>query len=136
MNRVILIGNLGMDPVLRQSKTNDTFVVFTLATEEHWVNAQGEKQKRIDWHKVVVFRPKLIEWCCLYLKKGAKVVVEGTLCNHKYKNPEGQEFNASEIIIGRGYGHITCLSPLPRKKEEGSEAEDVQDRIAGQKASS
>jgi single stranded DNA-binding protein len=100
-----------------------------LLTEEHWVDAKGVQKEILNWHKVVVFRSKLVDWCEQNLKKGAKVIVEGQLYNRKHNNKSGDTFYASEVIIGHGYGHITPLSPLPVNQQDAADAED---RIAVQ----
>lgn len=84
-----------------------------IATNEHWVDAKGEKKSKTDWHKIVVFRPTLVDFCQRFLKKGANLVIEGKLSSRKYLNADGVEIRTNEIVIGSGYGFITNLSPLP-----------------------
>ena len=132
MNRVILLGNVGKDPEIRASKSKVLMAVFTLATDTRWMDTKGEPKQKTDWHKVVVFKPKLVSWCEQYLKKGAKVIVEGQFHNRKQLTQDGEDFYSSEIVIGAGYGCITSLSPLPTDSQESEENED---RVAVQQAS-
>jgi single stranded DNA-binding protein len=132
MNRVILLGHLFTDPYIKQPEHKSRFAFFLLLTEEHWIDAKGVQKEILNWHKVVVFRSKLVDWCDQNLKKGAKVIVEGQLYNRKQNNKSGEAFYTSEVIIGHGYGHITSLSPLPVNQEDAADAED---KIALQRAS-
>ena len=75
LNRAMVIGNLGRDPVLRNLPSGQPAVWFSIATDESFTDKQGEKQGRVEWHHIVAFG-KLAETCNLYLKKGRQVYVE------------------------------------------------------------
>lgn len=111
VNKVILIGNLGKDPEVKYFPNGDAFCNLTLATSESWNDkASGEKKEKTEWHNVV-FTRKLAEIAGQYLKKGAKVYVEGSLRTRKWQDKEGQDRYTTEIrgdrmqmLGGRGTG--------------------------------
>ena len=84
VNKVILIGNLGADPETRFMPSGGAVTNFKMATSESWKDKQtGQQQERTEWHRCVAFN-KLGEICGEYLKKGAKVYVEGSLRTRKW----------------------------------------------------
>ncbi|MDP3857326.1 MAG: single-stranded DNA-binding protein [Stagnimonas sp.] len=98
VNKVILIGNLGKDPELKYFPNGDAFCNVTIATSESWNDkASGEKKERTEWHNVV-FTRKLAEIAGQYLKKGAKVYVEGSLRTRKWEK-DGVERYTTEILV-------------------------------------
>lgn len=110
VNKVILIGNLGRDPELKSFPNGDAFCNLTLATSESWNDkASGEKKERTEWHNLV-FTRKLAEIVGQYLKKGAKIYVEGSLRTRKWEK-DGIDRYTTEIVVndmqmldGRGGG--------------------------------
>lgn len=110
VNKVILVGNLGKDPEVRNSQDGSKIVNFTLATSETWNDrASGERKERTEWHRVVVFNDRIGEVVEKYVKKGAKVYVEGTLQTRKWTDQSGQERYTTEVVIGRFNGQLTML---------------------------
>lgn len=98
VNKVILIGNLGKDPEVKYFPNGDAFCNVTIATSESWNDKQsGEKKERTEWHNVV-FTRKLAEIAGQYLKKGAKVYVEGSLRTRKWEK-DGVERYTTEILV-------------------------------------
>ncbi|MGO8846868.1 MAG: single-stranded DNA-binding protein, partial [Methylocella sp.] len=84
VNKVILIGNLGKDPEVRTTQEGLKIVNFTLATSESWNDkASGERKEKTEWHRVVIFNDRTADVAERYLKKGAKVYVEGSLQTRK-----------------------------------------------------
>jgi single-strand DNA-binding protein len=78
VNKVILVGNLGKDPEIRTTQAGGKIVSFTLATSESWTDkASGERKERTEWHRVVAFNEQIADVAERFLKKGAKVYVEG-----------------------------------------------------------
>lgn len=99
VNKVILIGNLGKDPEVKYFPNGDAFCNLTIATSESWNDkSSGEKKERTEWHNVV-FTRKLAEIVGQYLKKGAKVYVEGSLRTRKWQDKEGQDRYTTEILV-------------------------------------
>ncbi|CAM4422317.1 MAG: Single-stranded DNA-binding protein [Legionellaceae bacterium] len=98
INKVILIGNLGVDPEVRYMPSGGAAATINLATSETWKDKQtGEAQERTEWHRVVFFN-RLAEIVGEYLKKGSKVYVEGSLRTRKWQDKNGQERYTTEIL--------------------------------------
>ncbi len=98
VNKVILLGNLGTDPEVRYMPNGNAVANFSLATSETWKDKQtGEKQERTEWHRVVCFN-RLGEIAGEYLKKGAKVYVEGSIRTRKWQDQQGQDRYTTEIV--------------------------------------
>ncbi|OGT46475.1 MAG: single-stranded DNA-binding protein [Gammaproteobacteria bacterium RIFCSPHIGHO2_12_FULL_41_20] len=99
VNKVILIGNLGRDPELRYTPAGLAVANITLATSEMWKDKQtGENQERTEWHRIVMYQ-RLAEIAGEYLRKGAKVFVEGRLQTRKWQDKNtGQDRYTTEII--------------------------------------
>ena len=79
VNKVILIGNVGRDPEIRQSADGRKIVNLSVATSETWKDKSGERQEKTEWHRVVIFNQALADIAERYVKKGAKLYVKG-LC--------------------------------------------------------
>ena len=111
VNKVILVGNLGKDPEVRNTQDGSKIVNLTLATSESWNDrASGERRERTEWHRVVIkFNDRVAEVAERYLKKGAKIYVEGALETRKWTDQSGQERYTTEVVIGRFNGQLTML---------------------------
>ncbi len=98
VNKVILIGNLGQDPEVRYMPNGNAVANITVATSETWKDKNtGENQERTEWHRIVLFR-RLAEIAGEYLKKGAKVYIEGKLQTRKWQDQQGQDRYTTEIV--------------------------------------
>ncbi len=98
INKVILVGNVGVDPDVRYMPNGNAATTLSIATTESWKDKQtGEKQERTEWHRVVCFN-KLGEIAGEYVKKGAKLYVEGSLRTRKWQDQGGQDRYTTEII--------------------------------------
>lgn len=95
-NKVSLIGFLGKDPELKSLDSGTTLAKFSIATNETYLNNQGEKISNTTWHSIVAWG-KLAEICGQILKKGAEVVIEGKLINRNYEDATGTKRYVSEI---------------------------------------
>jgi single-strand DNA-binding protein len=110
VNKVILVGNLGKDPEVRMTQEGTKIINFTLATSEQWRDKDTQERKeRTEWHRVVIFNEKLADIADKYLRKGAKVYVEGQLQTRKWTDQNGQERYTTEIVISRFKGDFTML---------------------------
>src|SRR3978361_1955381 len=110
VNKVILVGNLGKDPEIRSTQDGSKIVNLTLATSETWNDrASGERKEKTEWHRVVVFNDRVADVAERFLKKGAKIYVEGSLQTRKWTDQQGQERYTTEIVIGRFNGQLTML---------------------------
>ncbi|MEX0732996.1 MAG: single-stranded DNA-binding protein [Aquisalimonadaceae bacterium] len=98
VNKVILIGNLGVDPEVRYSPNGAAVTNIRIATSESWRDKQtGDTQERTEWHRIVFFG-KLAEIAGEYLKKGSKVYIEGRLQTRKWQGQDGQDRYTTEIV--------------------------------------
>ncbi len=97
VNKVILIGNLGQDPEIRYMPNGTAVANLRLATSESWRDkATGEQKELTEWHRVVLYR-RLAEIAGEYLRKGAKIYIEGRLRTRKWQDQNGQERYTTEI---------------------------------------
>ena len=97
LNRVMLIGRLGKDPEIKYSQNGMAVCNFSMATSENWTDKQGEKQERVEWHRVCVFG-KQAEILEKYLQKGSQVYIEGRLQTRSY-DKEGQTHYTTEVVV-------------------------------------
>ncbi len=111
VNKVILIGNLGRDPEVRNAQNGTKIVNFSVATSESWRDkATGERKDKTEWHRVVIFNDRLADIAQQYLRKGMKVYVEGQLQRRKYPDKEtGQERETTEVVISQFRGDFQML---------------------------
>ena len=109
VNKVILVGNLGADPEIRSFQNGGRVANLSLATSESWKDkATGEKKERTQWHRVVIFNEGLIGITERYLKKGAKVYLEGQLETRKYEK-DGKDHYTTEVVLRPFRGELTML---------------------------
>jgi len=99
VNKVILVGNVGKDPEVRYTPSNQAVANFTLATSESWKDQSGKMTERTEWHNLVVWG-KLAEICQEYVKKGHKLYVEGRLQTRSWDDKEsGAKRYTTEIVV-------------------------------------
>jgi single-strand DNA-binding protein len=106
INRVTLLGNLGRDPEIRTTKEGRKIANLSLATSERWTDAQGERQERTDWHRVVIFTEPLANLADQALRKGSRVYVEGQLQTRKWTDQKGEERHTTEVVLNPGRGEM------------------------------
>jgi single-strand DNA-binding protein len=110
VNKVILIGNLGRDPEIRNTQDGTKVASFSIATTETWKDKQtGERKDRTEWHRIAIFNDRLTELAEKYLHKGSKVYVEGSLQTRKWTDTNNVERYTTEVIISRFRGELTML---------------------------
>ena len=97
VNKVILVGRLGRDPETRYTGGGQAVANFSMATDESYKDKNGERQKRTEWHKIVVWS-KLAEIAQQYLKKGSLLYLEGRLQTREWQDKEGQKRTSFEIV--------------------------------------
>ena len=97
VNRVILVGRLGRDPETRYTSSGQAVANFSVATDESYKDRNGERQKRTEWHKIVVWG-KQAEIAQQYLKKGSLVFIEGRIQSREWQDKEGQKRTSFEIV--------------------------------------
>jgi single-strand DNA-binding protein len=117
VNKVILIGNLGADPEIRRTQDGRPIANLNIATSETWRDRNsGERKEKTEWHRVVIFNEGLCKVAEQYLKKGAKVYIEGQLQTRKWQDQNGQEKYSTEIVL---QGFNSTLTMLDGRGEGG-----------------
>jgi single-strand DNA-binding protein len=110
VNKVILVGNLGADPEVRAMQNGTKVVNLRIATSETWRDkSSGERKEKTEWHRVVIFNENLSKVAEQYLKKGAKVYIEGQLTTRKWQDKDGQDRYSTEVVLNRFRGELTML---------------------------
>jgi single-strand DNA-binding protein len=110
VNKVILIGNLGKDPEIRNLPSGERIANLTIATSEQWRDKMsGERKERTEWHRVVIFNDNLAKIAEQYLRKGSSVYIEGSLQTRKWTDQSGQEKYTTEVVLQRFNGNLTLL---------------------------
>ena len=132
INKVILVGNVGVDPDVRHMPNGNAVTTLSIATSETWKDKQtGDKQERTEWHRVVCFN-RLGEIAGEYIRKGSKLYVEGSLRTRKWQDPQGQDRYTTEIIAsdlqmldskGGAAGYDDMQSPPPAQQQQSRKAQ-------------
>jgi len=109
VNKVILVGNLGKDPEIRRTQDGRPIANLSVATSETWRDkATGERKEKTEWHRVVIFNEGLAKIAEQYLKKGAKVYVEGALQTRKWTDQSGAEKYSTEVVL-QGFNSVLTM---------------------------
>ena len=110
VNKVILVGNLGRDPEVRQFQNGGQVCNLSIATSENWKDKNtGERKERTEWHRVAIFNEGLVRVAQSYLRKGSKVYIEGQLETRKWQDQSGQDRYTTEIVLRNYSGQLTML---------------------------
>ena len=113
INKVILIGRLGADPEVKQTKKGDKFCNLSLATNKKFKDKEGNWAEKTTWHKIVVFDPRLAENMEKYAKSGSQLYVEGELETRQFKDSNDQNRIVTEVVIPRFTGSIKMVGDKP-----------------------
>src|SRR5690554_2736266 len=118
INKIILVGNLGADPEIRRTQDGRPVANLRIATSENWRDKNtGERREKTEWHRVVVFNEGLCKVIEQYLKKGAKVYIEGALQTRKWTDQSGVEKYSTEVVL---QGFNSTLTMLDGRSGGGS----------------
>ncbi|HEY4200485.1 MAG TPA: single-stranded DNA-binding protein [Devosiaceae bacterium] len=110
VNKVILVGNLGADPEVRNLPSGGKVVNLSIATSETWRDRNsGERKEKTEWHRVVIFSEGLTKVAEQYLRKGSKVYIEGQLQTRKWQDQSGQDKYSTEIVLQGFNSNLTML---------------------------
>ena len=110
VNKVILVGNVGKDPEIRRTQDGRPIANLSIATSESWRDkATGEKKEKTEWHRVVIFSEPLCKVVEQYVKKGAKLYIEGALQTRKWTDQSGVEKYSTEVVLQGFNGSLTML---------------------------
>lgn len=117
VNKVILIGNVGADPEIRRTQDGRPIANLRIATSETWRDRNsGERREKTEWHNVVVFNEGLCKVVEQYVKKGAKLYIEGALQTRKWQDRDGQDRYSTEVVL---QGFNSTLTMLDGRGEGG-----------------
>ncbi len=107
VNKVILIGNLGADPEIRTTKDGRPIATFSIATSDIWKDKNtGERREKTEWHRIVVFQEGICRFVEQYIKKGAKLYIEGQLQTRKWQD---QDKYSTEVVLQNFSGTLIAL---------------------------
>ena len=110
VNKVIIMGNLGKDPEIRNFPNGGRVCNFSVATSETWRDKNsGEKQERTQWHNISILSDPLVNIAERFLKKGSKVYLEGQLETRKWQDNSGSDRYSTEIVLRPYKGEITLI---------------------------
>ncbi|RWX78220.1 single-stranded DNA-binding protein [Neorhizobium lilium] len=119
VNKVILVGNVGADPEIRRTQDGRPIANLRIATSENWRDKNsGERREKTEWHTVVVFNEGLCKVVEQYVKKGAKLYIEGALQTRKWQDQSGNDRYSTEIVL---QGFNSTLTMLDGRGEGGGE---------------
>ena len=127
VNKVILVGNLGDEPVIRYTGDGKAIANLRVATSESWMDKEGNKQERTEWHRVSVF-DKLAEICQKYLHKGSKVFLEGKLQTRSWDKDGVQQYT-TEVVLS---GWNSTLMMLDKKGDPVEPYEETSEEVTEQ----
>jgi single-strand DNA-binding protein len=100
VNKAILVGRLGTDPVKRYTSSGTAVVTFRMATSEGWTNRDGQREERTEWHRIVAWG-KLADICDQYLAKGRMVYIEGRIQTREWEDRDGNRRWTTEIVANQ-----------------------------------
>ena len=109
VNKVILVGNVGQDPEIRRTQDGRPIANLSIATSESWRDKNsGERREKTEWHRVVIFSEGLCRVVEQYVKKGAKLYIEGALQTRKWQDKEGKDRYSTEVVL-QGFGSTLTM---------------------------
>jgi len=121
LNKVMLIGNLGADPEVRNFQNGGKVCNLRIATSETWKDKNsGERQERTEWHTVAIFSEGLVSVAERFLRKGSKVYIEGQLQTRKWQDQSGNDRYSTEVVL-RGFGGTLTMLDGPGGGQGGSQ---------------
>ena len=109
VNKVILVGNTGADPEVRSMQDGREMVTLSLATSDSWKDRDGNRQEKTEWHRVTIFSPGLVGIVKQYVKKGAKLYIEGQLQTRKYTDKSGIERYSTDVVLNAYNSSLVML---------------------------
>jgi single-strand DNA-binding protein len=129
VNKVILIGNVGADPEIRRTQDGRPIANLRIATSESWRDRNsGERREKTEWHNVVVFSEGLCKVVEQYVKKGAKLYIEGQLQTRKWQDQTGNDRYTTEVVL---QGFNATLTMLDGRGEGGGAGRGSSDYCGG-----
>jgi single-strand DNA-binding protein len=124
VNKAILIGRAGKDPVIRTAQDGRKIATLSIATSDRWTDkASGERKEKTAWHSVVVFNEHLVKVVEQYVKKGVNLYVEGSIQTRKYSDQSGTERYVTEIVL-QGFNATLTMLDSPKSENDGGYLRD------------
>ena len=118
VNKVILVGNLGAEPEVRNMNNGQKVASLSVATSQQWTDRNtNEKREQTQWHRVSVFDPTSTSYAENYLRKGSKVYIEGKLQTRKWQDQSGQDRYTTEVVVNSIGGKLVGLSGSQSENE-------------------
>jgi single-strand DNA-binding protein len=137
LNRAILIGRTGRDTEVRQTQNGSRVAILSLATSERWRDkATGENKEQTEWHRVVVWNDRAVEFCEKHVRKGSLICVEGQIKSRKFTDKDGLERTVTEIVVPAFGGSVSMLSwpPDDQPDQRGQQQNDRREAAPGRAA--
>ncbi len=133
VNKVILVGNLGADPEIRRTNNGDMIANLRIATSESWRDRNtGERKDRTEWHSVVIFNENLAKVAEQYLRKGAKVYLEGALQTRKWQDQNGNDRYSTEVVLQKFRGDLQMLDGVGERSDQSNRRQENRQQSSGQ----
>jgi single stranded DNA-binding protein len=128
LNSVTLVGFVGADPEQRQAKGNGSkFTVLSVATQRTWKNAEDEWVSKVEWHRIAIFRPRLAQSVLNSIKRGAHVLIEGSLISSTYEQPNGKSKKSKAAKITSWSIRADVVRKLDRGEPEPEATASLQE---------
>jgi single-strand DNA-binding protein len=122
INKVMLIGRLGADPEIKQTKKGESFANLSMATNKKYKDKEGQWVEKTTWHKIVVWDPRLADNMQKYAKTGTQLYVEGELETRQFKDSNDQNRIVTEVVIPRYTGSIRLVGDKPSSAADSKSA--------------
>ena len=120
VNKVIILGNLGVDPEVRSFPNGGKVCNLRIATSENWKDKNtGEKREKTEWHSVAIFSEPLVRIAEQYLRKGSKIYIEGQLETRKWQDQSGQDRYTTEVVLRPYTSTLTMLDSRGDNSSQG-----------------
>ncbi|MCL1496236.1 single-stranded DNA-binding protein [Parasaccharibacter sp. TMW2.1882] len=127
VNKVILVGNLGHDPEVRNTQSGGKIVNLAIATSDTWNDRNtGEKRDRTEWHRVAIFNERIGDVAERYLRKGRKVYIEGELRTRKWTDQKGVEKYTTEVVITQYRGNLVLVDSPGQGQSQPTQSNSTQ----------
>jgi|TARA_B110000977_G_scaffold188816_1_gene257516 single-strand DNA-binding protein len=125
LNKVMLIGNVGADPIIRQTQDGKKIATLSLATTDSWKDkATGEKRDKTEWHRIVIFNEGLSGVVENYVKKGQQLFIEGQLQTQKYTDANGVDKYTTQVILQNYNGTLTMIGGRSNSTDQVAPSQD------------
>lgn len=130
LNKVMLIGRVGKDPEYKQFPWNKNRATFSLATNETWLQRDGQRTAKTEWHSIVAWG-HLAGVVSEFVKKGMLVYIEGKLNTRSWEGRDGQKMRCTQVVMS-GLTFLDSSRPTEARRDEGgAQADDPQAETGG-----